>query len=73
MGDSPIVIKWKNGEVELRNFLLQPPFKDIKHLQSTFTHITFDHIYSENNKEANRLSKDDLDMHEGIWEIKESQ
>ena len=73
MGDSQIVIKWMSEEVELRKILLQPLFRDTKHLQSTFIHITFDHIHRENNKEADRLSKDGLDLHEGIWEIKETQ
>jgi ribonuclease HI len=73
MGDSQIVIKWMSEEVELRKILLQPFFRDTKHLQSTFIHITFDHIYRENNKEADRLSKDGLYLHEGIWEIKETQ
>jgi len=65
--DSLLVIKWLKGKVVLRNFILQPLFYDIKNLQASFYHV-----YRENNLEATRLSKDDLKMQEGTWEINKS-
>jgi ribonuclease HI len=73
MGDSQIVIKWMDGKVKLGNFLLQPLFKDVKHLQSTFSRITFAHVYKENKMEVDRISKDGLNLQEGIWEIESQQ
>jgi hypothetical protein len=52
--------------------MLQPLFDDIKNLQSSFSHITISHVYREKNMEADRLSKDGLELQEGTWEIRES-
>jgi ribonuclease HI len=71
-GDSLLVIQWMKGDYMLRNFLLQPLFSDIKNLQSTFSHISFSHVYRDKNIEADRLSKQGLELQEGTWEVFES-
>jgi ribonuclease HI len=68
-GDSLLVIQWMKGEFNLCNFTLQPLFHDILLLKSTFSHISFTHVYRDRNNEANMLSKDGVALENGIWKI----
>lgn len=51
-GDSLLEIQWMKHASILRNFMLQPFVLDVMSLQSTFTHISFEHVY---RKQDNRL------------------
>lgn len=48
-GDSLLVIQWIKQESVLRNFILQLLFLDVMSLQTTFTHISFEHVYQDRN------------------------
>jgi ribonuclease HI len=67
-GDSLLVIQWMKGEFNLHNFTLQPLFHDILLLKSTFSHISFMHVYMDMNYEADKLSKDGVALENGILE-----
>jgi hypothetical protein len=45
--------------------MLGPLFRDINRLQSSFSHITFLHVYQDKKNEVDRLSKVVLEMKEG--------
>jgi hypothetical protein len=72
-GDSLLVIKWMRQESTLINFTLQPLFLDVWSLQSTFTHISYAHIYRDRNGTGDGLSKAGLELDRGVYKVLEDQ
>ena len=64
-GDSKIVIDWLNNRGKLHVLSLVRWKDRIKDLTLAFNSISFTHIYREQNKEADYLSKKALQMQEG--------
>jgi len=59
-------IKWI---VTLHNYSLQPIFQDVQWSTLFFSHISFNHVYMNQNQEANKLSKIGLVFDRGMWKI----
>jgi hypothetical protein len=57
LGDSRIVIDWLKGKGLLQVVTLESSKERISDFINQFRDITFDHVYKENNQEANYLSK----------------
>jgi len=55
-GDSMLVIKQMKGEYKVKSANLIDLYNEAKLLEKEFEHITFKHIYRENNKRADELS-----------------
>jgi ribonuclease HI len=64
-GDSKIVIDWLNNRGKLQVISLVRWKDRIKELTKSFNTISFSHIYREQNKEADFLSKKAIQMQEG--------
>jgi ribonuclease HI len=64
-GDSRIIIDWLNQKGKLQAISLECWKDRIKDLNEAFRTINFTHIYRDNNKEADILSKKALQMQEG--------
>jgi ribonuclease HI len=69
--DSFLVVKWLKREHEMRNFILQPLFDDIKGIILFFNSIYFQHIFKERNYIAYGFSKVGIQLACGEWIIKE--
>jgi ribonuclease HI len=61
-GDSLLVIQWMYEEITPRNFTLQPLSNDVQSLLSTFSKISFSHIYKDKNKITDELSKAGIEL-----------
>jgi hypothetical protein len=48
-GDSMFAINFMNGTHILQNYTLQPIFEETKQDSSSFTHISFTHVYKNMN------------------------
>jgi len=48
---------------------LRPILGEIHHLSTLFDHISFLHVYREQNRRADKLSKEALGLDLGIWQI----
>ena len=59
-GDSMIVIKQMNGEYKVKSSNLIELYKLANQLKSKFQHITFNHIYRDNNKRADELCNEEI-------------
>lgn len=57
------------GDFILIHFMLQPLFEDIKNTKTTFTHLSFAHVYRGKITKGVRLSKEGLELQEELWEI----
>jgi ribonuclease HI len=55
-GDSMLVIKQMKGEFKVKSQNLQVLHRIAKQLSHRFDHITFQHVYRDNNKRADELS-----------------
>jgi hypothetical protein len=44
--------------------MLHPLFWDIINLKTTFTHLSFTHVYRDKTIEADNLSKEGFELHE---------
>jgi ribonuclease HI len=55
-GDSMLVIKQMKGEYKVKSGNLIDLYNEAKLLEKEFNHISFKHIYRENNKRADELS-----------------
>jgi ribonuclease HI len=64
-GDSKIVIDWLNYRGKLQVISLVGWKDRIRELTKSFSTISFSHIYREQNKEADLLSKKAIQMQEG--------
>jgi ribonuclease HI/probable phosphoglycerate mutase len=65
LGDSKIVIEWLNYRGNLQVTPLMGWMDMIQDLKKSFNSIRFDHIYREENGEADALSKKSLQVPEG--------
>ena len=57
IGDSQIIIGWANGDTNFHSLLLEHWKTKVRLLITSFLSITFKHIYSELNSNADMLSK----------------
>ena len=71
MGDSMNVINWINLTQECRHMRLAHVILSIRQLLQHLNTFTCRHVYRENNKEADKASKEGLRLAEGIWLVKE--
>jgi ribonuclease HI len=62
LGDSKITIDWLNGKVDLQVAALNSWKKRTKEASLLFRNLTFQHIYREENKVADSLSKKALHL-----------
>lgn len=69
MGDSLVTIKWANKQMDCHIMRLRPIIEDIHQLSSLFDHITFSHVYKEQNDRADQLSKEAVGLNLGSWQI----
>ena len=72
LGDSMNVINWINQIQECRHMRLAHTLHSIRLLLSRFNSFSCRHVYRENNKEADKASKEGLRMATGNWMIKET-
>ena len=72
LGDSMNVINWINQIQECRHLRLAHILQAIRLLLSRFNTFSCRHVYRENNKEADKASKEGLQMATGNWLIKET-
>ena len=71
MGDSLNVINWINQTQECRQLRLAHVLSAIRLLLQRFDSFTCRHVYRENNKEADKASKEGLRLAAGSWSVKE--
>ena len=72
-GDSLNVINWIKGIQHCRVHHLQNLFRSIREILSSFDSFSCQHIYRENNDEADRASKRGIQQDVGFWRIREHQ
>jgi hypothetical protein len=58
-----------NGDFTLQNYTLWPLFIEITRIASSFSHHKFFHVYKKQNQDADKLSKDGVEMDQGSWKI----
>lgn len=68
-----MVIQWMNKKEKLQTFTLQPLMDKEQRVVSQFSLIYYDHIYTHQNEEAKRLSKNGLDVGLGTCKVVEDQ
>ena len=61
-GDSSVIIIWAKNESSLSLVNLDDWCLHTRNLISGFTHVDFCHVYRENNKRADTLSKEGISM-----------
>ena len=71
LGDSMNVINWINQTQACRHLRLAHIIFSIRQLLSHFNSYSCRHVYRENNKEADKASKEGLRLAEGTWLVKE--
>jgi len=70
LGDSKAIIDWINGKAAIRNSTLLHWYQKICQLKELFEQISFQHIYREHNSKADLLSKEALNLGDGILLMK---
>jgi probable phosphoglycerate mutase len=63
--DSELVIKQMRGEYKVKNAGLQPLHAEARQLAARLDRVTFEHVRREQNKVADALSNDAMDLSEG--------
>jgi uncharacterized membrane protein YesL len=63
--DSLLVINWINGTLSMNKYYLHYNLLDIQGFSIDFSHITFSHVYREQNAEVDSLSKNGLVLERG--------
>ena len=71
LGDSMNVINWINQIQECRHLRLAHIIYSIRQLLLRYNSFSCRHVYRENNKEADKASKEGLQLEEGILLVKE--
>jgi len=71
-GDSLNVINWIKKTQECRNLRLGNLLSAIRRILLRYDNFTCRHVYRENNKEADRASKEGLQKALGTWYVTES-
>ena len=66
LGDSSVIINWAKGTDNLSQPNLSHWCRDTKQLCTSFTHMSFSHIYREHNQLADSLSKTALSLAPGM-------
>ena len=69
MGDSQLIINWANKISECHTLRLRPIIEEIYRLAALFDYISFSHVYREQNEQADRVSKEAMGLHLGVWQI----
>lgn len=69
--DSLNVINWIKGTQRCLNLRLSRLVEYIQRLQTNFDSIYCQHVYRENNKEADQKSKEGTNLVMGQWKITE--
>lgn len=59
--DSELVVKQLNREYKVKNADLAPLFVKVWNLSQSFKKVSFNHVYREDNKEADRLVNEAID------------
>jgi ribonuclease HI len=72
-GDSMNVINWIKSTQRCTITRLVNILEDIKTLQTSFDTFTCRHVYRERNKEADRRSKEGVQLAMGQWKVTEMQ
>lgn len=70
-GDSSLVINSMNVSFQLQDFTLIPLGEQLKVIASTFDFLSYTHIFRELNQDADKLSKEGLQIEVGCWVIEE--
>lgn len=70
-GDSMNVINWVKRTQECRNLRLGNLLSEIRMILLSFDNFTCRHVYRENNKEADRASKEGIPKAFGTWHVTE--
>jgi hypothetical protein len=70
-GDSMTVINWSRGTQRCLNLRLETILEEVKNLQSTFDSFACRHVYRERNEEADKRSKEGINLALGQWKISE--
>jgi ribonuclease HI len=65
LGDLKLVIDWTNGVNKIENLILNPIMEKITEVRSRFEDISFQHVFRELNKTADKLSKEALILQGG--------
>ena len=71
MGDSLNVINWINGTQLCRIIRLDNILRSAREVLNSFDAYSYWHVYRENNREADKASKEGLQLAMGQWKIKE--
>lgn len=72
-GDSLNVINWVTGKYRCQNYMLNPLLEEIQSLKHRFNPFFIDQIYRDRNEEADRASKEGLQLAVDAWMISEQQ
>lgn len=67
------VISWTRGIENCLSLSLDNILEDIRLLKTSFNSFSCRHVYKEHNKEADRKSKEGLQIDLGRWKITENQ
>lgn len=70
-GYSMVIINWINQTQQCHNIYLNPILDEAAQLKTTFNQISFTHIFREQNKEADKCSKEAAGPFLPAWEIEE--
>ena len=66
-----VVINWINKTQRCRNSSLDTLYEEVNKTFSNFESISFKHVYRERNMDADKLSKEGLNLQWGSWKITE--
>jgi ribonuclease HI len=70
-GDSMLVIQVMKDTHILRSYSMFPILEEIKRYSAKFTHISFTHVYKNQTKKVDQVSKAIPDLEKGSRKIKE--
>lgn len=69
--DSELMVKQMRGQYKVKSADLQPLFERAKKMSQSFDSFRMDHVYREQNRDADRLANEALDEAEGKAPTKE--
>ena len=69
--DSELMVKQMRGQYKVKSVDLQPLFERAKKMSQSFDSFRMDHVYREQNRDADRLANEALDEAEGKAPTKE--
>jgi hypothetical protein len=67
--DSELLVKQMRGQYKVKSADLQPLFERAKKMSQEFDLFRIDHVYREQNREADALANEALDAAEGVVPI----